>query len=151
VRRLLSRDVVAGAVLCLIGAAFAYFGAGLPFGRARAMGPGFIPTVVAWIVVAMGGAMVVRGALAAPIAIERGRLRPLIAVVGAMVVFGLALEPAGVIAAAVASVAIACLAAPGRSLAETAALAAGLAFVGWLIFVRLLNLPIPVLPAVLQS
>lgn len=146
-RRLLSQDVVAGAMLCAIGAAFVHFGASLPLGRARAMGPGFMPMVVAWIVIAMGVALTVRALIAAPLALEPGRLRPLAFVTGAMIAFGLALEPLGVIAAALLSVALACLAVPRRGAAETVALAAGLAVTGWLVFVRVLHLPIPVLPS----
>ena len=53
------RDVLGGGLVIAIGAAFLLFGRELEFGTARNMGPGYFPTVLSGMMIALGAAMAV--------------------------------------------------------------------------------------------
>ena len=51
------RDVVGGLVIVGIGGLFLLFGRELPVGSSFRMGPGYFPTILSWLMVALGAVM----------------------------------------------------------------------------------------------
>jgi putative tricarboxylic transport membrane protein len=97
------RDVVAAAVLLLVGLAAFVEGRGLPFGAIAAPGPGFFPLVVATTLAGVSLILLARAVASrpAPVAVPvppDARLR-LAAVVAALFAFTAVLEPLGFLAA----------------------------------------------------
>ncbi|HEX6014668.1 MAG TPA: tripartite tricarboxylate transporter TctB family protein, partial [Geminicoccaceae bacterium] len=91
------RDVVGGLLIVAIGAGFLLFGRELEFGTARSMGPGYFPTILSLLMVALGAALAGLGWRARS---EEGAFghvpwRGLLLVVGATLFFGFALRGLG--------------------------------------------------------
>lgn len=143
-------DLGWGAALALTGLAVAgYACASYDMGSLRRMGPGFFP-------VALGMLLAGLGALIAVPAMSRpGQSRPFawpetIAVVAALLVFGVALERLGVLLTTAMTVLIASSVAPRRGLAWRLVLSAAVTVLVWLVFVRGLNMSLPVWPGALR-
>src|SRR5688572_20823839 len=83
------QDFGAGILFMLIGIAGIYFGKDLTYGTATRMGPGFFPIWLSWIIFGMGTILAVRGLAFAGPSVDIPQLRPLIGVIGAILVFGL--------------------------------------------------------------
>ena len=174
--RLRDRDLLSGVVLIAIGAAALVLGSDLTIGTAAEMGEGYVPRAMAIALVLLGiliAALAWRSASpppeSSPARGEEGpgpeaftgfpppqssptrgeealRLRPLVFVTAAILVFAAALEPLGILAAIAGSVTTATFA--GEPLrARTVAIligVLGLAVVA--VFVWALGLPLDVLP-----
>src|SRR5262245_15531287 len=95
-------DLVGGALLIALAAVALYFLGPLPFGTAARPGASFLPTLVAALIAALGVAVLARGLFGAADRIERGRVRPLAAVLGAIAIFAVLIERAGLPAAILA-------------------------------------------------
>jgi putative tricarboxylic transport membrane protein len=118
----------------------------LPMGRALRMGPGYMPKVLSGLLLAFGV-----GIAASSLAIDGSRLgrwawRPMLIVLGAVALFGFAIERLGLVATTLAVVLVSTLAAPDRRWREAVVFAALLAFGCVMIFRLLLRLPLPVWP-----
>ena len=140
------RDVWAGALFIAIGASAAFLARNLAFGTAMRMGPGYVPRGLAVAVMALGAIVLLRGLLRGGPAVEKGRWRPLLIVLGAILAFGLLIERAGLVAAGAALVVAARFADDERRPLETLAFAAALALAAAALFVYLLGLPYRVWP-----
>jgi hypothetical protein len=145
-RRFDTPDFVAGLLVTATGAFFLYFGSTLSMGSARSMGPGYFPRLLAWIMLGLGVAICVRGAIARRQRMPLLEVRPIGLVLAGLTAFFLLLEPAGLILATIACVVVSSLAAPGRNLRGSLVLAAGAAAGATLVFAVLLGLPFPVWP-----
>ncbi len=142
-RLLVLQDVWAGALLAAFGIAALNFGADLPMGTARRMGPGYMPYGLAWLLVLVGGLVASRAAFAAGAAVERMRFRPFIGVLGGGVAFALLIDRAGILVAAAGAILGAALADRTSRWHEVASLAMlAMAFCA-VVFVKLLGLNIP--------
>lgn len=150
-----------GVVFALTGLAFALLARGLRFGDTillaghdmgtpARMGPGFFPF---WL----GVILLVLGVVIAVLALRRGgadgafprfHWRPILWVLGAVLLFGLLLKPAGVLVAGFLLVFIASLGSSTFRAGATAALGVGLVAFCALVFVGGLKLPIPLCPDV---
>lgn len=141
-----SSDFGTGILLVCVGGLFLLLGTGLDRGTAFMMGPGYFPTIVSGLTLLVGAALIVRSLLHAGIETAEMRLYPVIMVCLAMLAFTLLVKPAGLLIAAVVSVAIASKAIAGTSL--TKALIAGLcvSVVAGVIFIYLLRLSMTFLP-----
>jgi len=139
-------DLFGGLLLLAIAAVGFLFLAPLPFGSAARPGAAFLPTIVCALLGALGLLVTLRGVLGLPDAIERIHLRPAACILGAIAVFALLLERAGLPAAVAGAVMTAAGARPGlldwRSAAFAALLAAGCTAA----FRYGLNIPFRVLP-----
>jgi hypothetical protein len=146
----LNRELFAGLMFVAWGIAGLWFGSDLPRGTALRMGPGYMPFLLCWGLVLLGGLIAIRGALRTGAALTAWHLRPLVLVLVAILSFALLIEPAGL---AIATVAIVLIGAAGglefRPL-EALALALAIAAGTVLLFVYGLRLPIPVWPAALS-
>lgn len=140
----INRDMFAGALFLAIALLFLASGWTLPFGSLRRIGPGGFPTMVASLLALMGLFILIKG-LTAPA--ERMRLitgpRTLLAVLAALVVFGLLLHGAGLVAAIIASVLVAACAVRPLRLGRMTVYGAVLGIACSLLFIKALGMQAP--------
>ncbi len=138
------KDVLGGLLLVALGAAGLIFGASLDMGTPLRMGPGFFPRVLSWLLVVFGGVIAVQGFMQADAEIAtRIVWRPLMLITAAVLAFQLLIDRAGLIAATVAVVVVGAIAGRDARIAEVGALAAIMAVCTAVLFVHVLNLPLP--------
>jgi hypothetical protein len=138
------RDLVGGVALIAVGLAVtANSVLFLSLGTASSMGPGAFPAGLG-VVLAVLGAMIALPALFQSGEFPSIEVRPLLAVLGAILIFALVMESFGLVPAVTALTFIAGLADRRLSLLGTAALAAALSTIATLIFRTGLGLPIPI-------
>jgi hypothetical protein len=139
-------DLVGGALLIALAATALYFLGPLPFGTAARPGAAFLPTLVAVLIAILGAAVLARGLFGGADRIESGRIRPFAAVLGAIAMFALLIERAGLPVAVLAAVLVAAMAQPRlldwRSLLFAVLLAAACTAT----FRYALNIPFRLLP-----
>lgn len=146
-RRGRSPAEIAGGVFLLACALAAWwFGRPLKVGTAFRMGPGFVPMLLAWVVGAFGIVLCVIGLARRGPPLERWPLRPIALVIGAIVVFSVAIERAGLLASSAIVVAMSAMAAPSPRVRQVAVLAAVLAAFACVLFALVLRLPVRILP-----
>lgn len=145
-KRLVSVDVFAGSLFCLFGAATVWFALRLGFGTAGRLGPGAFPTLLGYGLILTGLAVALRGFLRAGAAIERIAWRPLVAILGGLIVFGLMVPRLGLVIATILAAVIARLGQRPVKAVETAILAVSLAVFVAAVFVWALGVSIPVWP-----
>ena len=140
------RDVVGGLLVLAIGAAFLLEGRELRMGTSFRMGPGYFPTILSYLMMALGATITIL-ALRKP-AEEGGGVGRLpwlaIALVtGATLFFGLTLRGLGLAPAILIVVLATAWASRYASLRASVPLALGLAVFCVVLFTRLLGLPLP--------
>ena len=139
------RDVVGGVVIMAIGVGFLLFGQELEMGTSVRMGPGYFPTILSVIMIALGLLIAVLG-LRGPTG-ESGPSalpwRGLILIIGATLVFGLTLRGLGLAPVLVLTVLGTAWASRYASLRSSLLLSVGLAAFCSMLFIRLLGLPLP--------
>ena len=146
-KRLLTLEFASGLFVTAIGV-FARVAVGnLEIGQAREMGPGYLPALLAWIILAAGLGMtawaLIKGS-GEPL--PPMHWRPLLAISLATLVFGLTIDRLGMVVAVVASTAIASLASAISRPRDTPILCAVLAAGAVLMFIKGLALPISIWP-----
>jgi Tripartite tricarboxylate transporter TctB family len=142
------RDFWAG-VLFVGAGLFAVVGARrYPFGTTAAMGPGYFPTVLGWVLVGIG--VVVSGRSLRPskplATVGAIRARPLVLVLAAVIVFGVALPRLGLAVASILLVAVSRTAAAGFRWVEVLVFAAALTAFCAAVFVWGLEMPMTLWP-----
>ena len=137
------QDFGAAVVFMLIGLAGIYFGKDLAFGTAARMGPGYFPTIISFLIVALGVFIGFRALAVDGPAIEALQFRPLVMIIGSILVFGLLIDRFGLAISAVALTLVAACARKNVNLTETLALGAGLALFCIVVFVYALGQPLP--------
>jgi hypothetical protein len=141
------RDVVGGLLVVAIGAGFLLFGRELEMGSSFRMGPGYFPTLLGLLMVALGALL---AALAWRGPAEEGAFahvpwRGLLLIVGATLLFGFSLRGLGLAPLLVLVVLATAWASRYASWRSAVPLALGLALFCSVLFVRLLGLPLPLL------
>ncbi|HWS73502.1 MAG TPA: tripartite tricarboxylate transporter TctB family protein, partial [Quisquiliibacterium sp.] len=139
-------ELVAGLFLIVFAGLAWWFGQPLKVGTAFRMGPGYVPMLLVWMLGAFGVALALMGLLHHGPALERWRLKPMVLVLGALVVFGLTIESLGLLIASILAVSISGLAAPSLRLRQLAVLAVALAIGSCLLFPLALNLSLRIFP-----
>jgi hypothetical protein len=138
------QDVLGGLLLVLFGVLGLALGTSLDMGTARRMGAGFFPRVLSWLLIAIGGLIGVQGAMASDgETASRVTWRPLVLVTIAVVAFQLLIDRLGLIVATASVVAVGAFAGRDARPAEVAALAVIMAACVAVLFVHVLNLPLP--------
>jgi Tripartite tricarboxylate transporter TctB family len=145
----LNRDLIAGLMFAAWGIAGLWLASEYPRGTALRMGPGYMPVMLCWGLVLLGGAIATKGALRAGAKLAGWHLRPLVLVLAAILAFAVLIEPAGLALATLAIVLIGAAAGLEFRFGEALALALGLAAGAVGLFVYGLKLPMPVWPAAL--
>ena len=141
-RRWALQDLWAGLLLAAFGVAALVFGADLAMGTARRMGPGYMPYGLAWLLVLCGGAVALRGVIAAGAAVKPMRLRPFLGVLGGGLAFALVIDRGGILLASAGAILGAAAADRTSRLGEVATLAAVSMALAAIVFVKLLGLNI---------
>jgi hypothetical protein len=138
------QNVLGGALLVAFGVLGLVLGASLDMGTPLRMGPGFFPRTLSWLLVALGGVIAAQGivALDAETA-TRVVWRPLVLITTAVVAFQLLIDRAGLMAATAAVVVLGAVAGRDARPAEVGALAVIMAICTAVLFVHVLNLPLP--------
>jgi hypothetical protein len=143
-----TQDLWTGLFFIAFGVATAALATAYPLGVAARMGPGYFPTALGILLVAIGTGVVLRSlASAAGGNVGRVDLWLALRLLLAVAIFGLLLERLGLIATAFATVLVAARAGHEFRWRSGFAAAFGLSAASWLIFVALLKQPIPVWPA----
>jgi hypothetical protein len=119
-----------------------------PIGTALRMGTGYVPRLLCWILLVLGGLVLIQGLRAKETSADGPplRLRPLLLIPLALVAFALTIERLGIIAAGTLLILIGGLASSESRPLEVVATAGALVLFTWGIFVWALSLPIPVWP-----
>ena len=146
----INQDFVSGLMFAGWGIAGLWIGRDYPIGSALRMGPGYVPRLLCWALIALGAIIAIKGAMVVGEKIERWHWRPMIVVSIAVLAFAFLLEPGGLLAATLAIVVIGAFGGPEFRLVESLVLAAGLAVGAIVIFVYGLKLPMPIWPVFLS-
>jgi len=141
------RDVVGGLLVVAIGAGFLLFGRELEMGSSFRMGPGYFPTILGLLMVALGALLAL---LAWRGPAEEGAFahvpwRGLGLIVGATLLFGAALRGLGLAPLLVLVVLATAWASRYARWRSAVPLALGLALFCSVLFIQLLGLPLPLL------
>ncbi len=145
---LLRKNVVAGLAFMAVAVLGLWLSRNYPIGTAVRMGTGYVPRLLCWILLLLGGVVFALGALGGDsLRSEPGaRIRPLILVPASIVAFGVSIERFGLVVATLLLVGVASLA--GRELrpVETAITAVVLCVLLVTIFVWGLGMPLMIWP-----
>lgn len=136
--------------MLVVAGAFLFYARDLHHGTLAQMGPGYLPRYVAGMLAATGLGVTLRGFRQDGPPSPSIRFRAFLSPIFAVVAFGLMIEPIGLLLSAFASTMVAALASPHRDWLRTTLIAALLAAGSCLLFVTLLDLPLPVLPSALS-
>jgi putative tricarboxylic transport membrane protein len=120
-----------------------------PVGTALRMGTGYVPRLLCWVMIGLGGLILIQGAReAAPAPRDgwRSGLRPVFFVTASLVIFGLTIELLGLVVSIFLLIAIGAVAARALKPIETLIAAIVLIVLSWAIFIVGLGLTIPIWP-----
>ena len=140
------KDFWAGLIFVALGAAFIGLASQYRLGDLHRIGPAFFPTAVGALLAILGLIVTGRSLLLDGPPVERVEPRPLIVSLLAIVLFALALQWLGLVAAIAALVLVGAYAARDVRLLQTIGLAGFLILFAAAVFVWLLGLPLPLWP-----
>lgn len=141
------------------GAMFIAFGAGMgaiavtsyQMGSAVRMGPAYFPTVLGGLLAVLGLVLLVRSFALKGEKVARFHFRPLVMILVAVLAFGYALKPLGLVGAILLLVFISALGGHEFKWKEVGILYVALLIFSVLVFVKGLTLPFPICPAPLED
>ena len=107
--RLLSKDFLSGVMFIAFGLGALYFGRNLQMGTTVRMGPGYVPHMLAYIMMSLGGIITVVALVTTGEQTEAPKWKPITMVTIGIVCFAALFERAGLLPALVALVLIASL------------------------------------------
>lgn len=139
-------ELAGGIFLVVLGCLAWWFAQPLKIGTAFRMGPGYVPNLLSAIVVAFGACLCAVGLARRGPSLERWRSRPMLLVIGSMVVFSVTIERTGLLVASALVVLMAGVAAPSARLRQLVVLAVVLAGAACVLFPVVLQLPMRILP-----
>jgi hypothetical protein len=145
------KDVLSGLLFVGVAACGLWVSQNYPVGTASRMGTGYMPRLLLWVLLGLGGLILVSGLLKAdriphPDVSAGTAWRPVVFVTLSLVVFGLALERLGLALSILLLTGIGAVAGRGIRLLETAIAMLVLVALCWLIFIVGLSLTIPLWP-----
>jgi putative tricarboxylic transport membrane protein len=141
-------DLVAGLFFLAVAALGLWLLRDVRLGTSMRMGPGYLPAALCWILVLVGLAMVGRSFLITGAPLERWYPRPLVFVVGSLLLFSVSIDKLGLVATIIAMVVVAAFATPESRWKEVAIAAVALAAFSAGLFVKALGLPLAIWPQV---
>jgi hypothetical protein len=138
------KEFCAGAIYLAFGAAGVWFGWAYPMGTAGRMGAGYFPKVLAAILIGFGVIAMLRGLRIEGPALETISPKPLLLILAACSLFGVLLEPLGLIGALFILIVMTAMASSQFRWSPVALLgAAALTGLCALVFVKGLSVPMP--------
>ena len=139
-------DLIAGILVISLALGFVFLAYGYGMGSHRRMGAGYFPFALG-VLGAVLGLVIVFQALRTPELTQTViQWRRLIFIGASFVVFGLGIEPLGLLLTIIATTCTASLADGDARLRESLLLGVGLALAIWIIFIGLLGSSVPILP-----
>jgi putative tricarboxylic transport membrane protein len=146
----LSQDVLLGSFFLTIGAVAASMAVSYSFGTSSRMGPGYFPMIISSLLVITGLLVLFRSRLS-HVPIAAVGWKPVVVVSGAIVIFGLVVEPLG-LPIAVFLLTVVSATTSDKFRFDWRALAGAVAFAAFcsILFVKLLGLPVPIVGTWLQ-
>ena len=141
-----ARDVAAGALLVALALAGLWLNQAHGLGTARRMGPGYMPMLVFWVQFGLGALILGLGLFNGPETLDRWAWRELLIILAAFCVFALLLERGGLMLTIAATVTVASFADRDHRPLGVLGLAAFLMALCWWVFIRELDLRVPVWP-----
>jgi hypothetical protein len=141
------KDFWAGLSFVALGAAFVALALQYRLGDLHRIGPGLFPTLIGSLLVGLGLIVAGRALVLVGPSIERIHFRPLLVSLAAILLFALALQWLGVVAAIAVLVLVGAYASCDVRIWQVLALAAFLIVFSVAIFVWLLGLPLPLWPS----
>jgi hypothetical protein len=137
------QDFGAGLVFVAIGLAGLYFGRELAFGTSARMGPGYFPTLLSLLIIAIGLVVGFKGVTVEGPPIEPVQLRPIAFIIASILIFGVLIDSVGLALTAVVLTVFAGYARREVNLTETVLLGVGLALFTVIVFVYVLGQALP--------
>jgi len=128
------------------GLAFALIAQNYQMGTSVRMGPAYFPTVLGGILAVIGLAILIESLLVEGSKVAKFYFKPVLFIVGALLLFGLLLRPLGLVIAIAALVGLGAFGGLDFRWKEVVILIVVLAIFSVLVFVKGLGLPIPVWP-----
>ena len=144
--RLFKWDIVAGAVTIAIGAFFLNFGWGLRPGTLSRMGPGFVPISISYMMLALGGILILQGLMRPSETINWPLIRPLLTLLLCPILFAFLIGPLGLVLTVIIVASVGRLAQANSFGLEAILMPLLLAAFCVVLFSYLLNLSIPLWP-----
>lgn len=138
------RDIVGGLLVIIVGGTFAYAATRYSFGSGRVIGAAYLPFSAGVITMVLGLGVLIPALFRQGSSIDIG-LRPVLAVLTSVLAFGLLIQRTGLIIALIAVVILSALGSRQSRWWQVVPLAVFMSLACWLIFVRGLGLPMPVL------
>ncbi|HPU50064.1 MAG TPA: tripartite tricarboxylate transporter TctB family protein [Burkholderiaceae bacterium] len=139
-------DLAAGLFLLVCAVLGWWFGQPLKVGTAYRMGPGYVPILLSWVMGGFGVLLCTLAFLHRGAALEKWRAKPIVLVLGSLLVFAFTIERTGLLIASTLAVAMAGLASPQQRLRQTVLLAVCLAAFACVLFPLALQLPLRIFP-----
>jgi hypothetical protein len=140
-----SKDFWTGLIYLFFGASAILIARDYGMGTALRMGPAYFPTVLGWLLIAIGAISVIRSFIVEGTPIGAFAIRGLALVIVSVIVFGLLIKGAGLIVALPVLVIISAYASSQFRWGPTLALAAGLTLFCAFVFLKGLGVPLPIL------
>jgi hypothetical protein len=137
------QDLGAGLVFVVIGAVGLYFGQDLAFGSAARMGPGYFPILLSTLIIGVGLVLAVKALATDGPPIESIHIRPLFAILAAILGFGILIDRIGLALTTALLTIGAAFARRAVNWKETLLLSVGLALFAVGVFVYGLSQPLP--------
>ena len=137
----LHRDIVAGVLFVLIGAFALIVARGYPVGSAMRMGPGYFPTMLGWLLIALGALVGLRAARRADWEQLAWGWKPLAWITASILLFGFLMPRLGLVPALLAMFPVAAAAGRGLRWGETLVLTVAMSAFAAAVFVYGLKLP----------
>ena len=140
-----TKDFWTGLIYLFFGVSAILIARDYGMGTALRMGPAYFPTVLGWLLIAIGAISVIRSFIVQGTPIGAFAIRGLALVIVSVIVFGLLVKGAGLIVALPVLVIISAYASNQFRWGPTLSLAAGLTLFCVFVFLKGLGVPLPIL------
>jgi hypothetical protein len=138
------KDFWSGIMFLFFGLATVVIARDYAMGSAGRMGPAYFPTVLGWILAAIGAIALVRSFVTSGEALEKMAYKELVLILIAVLLFGVLVRGAGLVVAVIVLIMMSAYASTKFRWTSSIALAVGLAVFSVLLFVKALGLPMPI-------
>jgi hypothetical protein len=142
-----AKDFWAGLIFIGFGLLFALAARNYSLGSAGRMGPGYFPLALSLVLLALGTIIALRSLFLRSEPIPQLRVWPLLALSAAISLFGIAIEPIGLVASVALVTALAARAGPQFRWLEVTGLAVALVAFSAAVFLYALGLPLTLWPS----
>ena len=141
------KDFWSGVMFCSFAAVAIFAARGYSLGSAGRMGPGYFPLLLAGLLAAFGAGLIARSVVVSGEPVSRFHVLPLVLIAAAVCLFGVLIEPLGLVISLAVLTLMAALSGGQFRLMETLTLAAVLIVFSVGVFVYALGLPLNVWPS----